>query len=122
MFFYSYSRQGGVLAQYDVEDNTDVIFLCGEEPDLQRIPAHSWVLVDKSPVFRAMFKGPLTLYSSLPSFCQTTIPLACTSTRLQTLSGYYNYYIISSDVSKPKILKSQVELFSPSKIFFPPSL
>ena len=77
--FNYYSRQGGVQAQYDVEDNTDVIFLCGEEPDLQRIPAHSWVLVDKSPVFRAMFKGPLTLYSSLPSFCQPALPLACTS-------------------------------------------
>ena len=87
--FNYYSRQGGVQAQYDVEDNTDVIFLCGEEPDLQRIPAHSWVLVDKSPVFRAMFKGPLTLYSSLPSFCQpSALPLACTSsTNTQYLLG-----------------------------------
>ena len=83
--FNYYSRQGGVQAQYDVEDNTDVIFLCGEEPDLQRIPAHSWVLVDKSPVFRAMFKGPLTLYSSLPSFCQpSALPLACTSNSTNT--------------------------------------
>ena len=83
--FNYYSRQGGVQAQYDVEDNTDVIFLCGEEPDLQRIPAHSWVLVDKSPVFRAMFKGPLTLYSSLPSFCQpASLPLACTSSSNNT--------------------------------------
>lgn len=49
------------LALFDNEENTDVIFLVGEEPDVQRIPAHSWVLVDKSPVFRAMFKGPLAL-------------------------------------------------------------
>ena len=81
-----YYRQGGVLAQYDVEDNTDVIFLCGEEPDLQRIPAHSWVLVEKSPVFRAMFRGPLTLYSSLPSFCQQPLqplqPLATSTASL----------------------------------------
>ena len=53
-----------------------MIFLCGEEPDLQRIPAHSWVLVEKSPVFRAMFKGPLTLYSSLPF--QPLPPSQCT--------------------------------------------
>ena len=54
-----------------------MIFLCGEEPDLQRIPAHSWVLVEKSPVFRAMFRGPLTLYSSLPF--QPLPPSQCTS-------------------------------------------
>ena len=52
-------RQALLNAQYDSEEHADVIFLVGEEPDVQRIPAHSWVLVDKSPVFRAMFKGPL---------------------------------------------------------------
>ena len=36
-----------------------MIFLVGEEPDVQRIPAHSWVLIEKSPVFRAMLTGPL---------------------------------------------------------------
>ena len=30
----------------------------GEDPDVQRIPAHSWVLADNSPVFRALFRGP----------------------------------------------------------------
>ena len=47
------------IAQYDTEDNSDVIFLVGEDPDVQRIPAHSWILIEKSPVFRAMFRGPL---------------------------------------------------------------
>ena len=44
--------------QHDSEENADLIFLVGEEPDVQRIPAHSWVLSEKSPVFRAMFKRP----------------------------------------------------------------
>ena len=36
-----------------------MIFLVGEEPDVQRIPAHSWILIEKNPVFRAMLTGPL---------------------------------------------------------------
>lgn len=36
-----------------------MIFLVGEEPYEQRVPAHSWVLAAKSPVFRIMFRGPL---------------------------------------------------------------
>ena len=42
------------------EANSDVVFLVGEEPEVERIPAHSWVLSDNSPVFRAMFVGPLS--------------------------------------------------------------
>ena len=40
-----------------------MVFLVGEEPEVERIPAHSWVLIQASPVFRAMFKGPLSLTS-----------------------------------------------------------
>ena len=47
------------MAQLDSEVNADVIFLVGEEPDVQRIPAHSWILIEKNPVFRAMLTGPL---------------------------------------------------------------
>ena len=40
----------------------------GEDPDVQRIPAHSWVLADNSPVFRALFRGPwATTTSALAS-------------------------------------------------------
>ena len=46
------------IAEVDSEDHSDVIFLVGEDPDVQRIPAHSWVLADNSPVFRALFRGP----------------------------------------------------------------
>ena len=45
------------------EANSDVVFLVGGEPEVERIPAHSWVLIQASPVFRAMFKGPLSLTS-----------------------------------------------------------
>ena len=36
-----------------------MVFLVGPEPDVQRIPAHSSVLADASPVFRAMFAGEM---------------------------------------------------------------
>ena len=51
----------------DSEEHADVIFLVGEEPDVQRIPAHSWVLADNSPVFRAMFRGPLASGTASPN-------------------------------------------------------
>lgn len=41
----------------EIESGVDVVFLVGREPDVQRIPAHSWILADASPVFRAMFHG-----------------------------------------------------------------
>eukprot|EP00094_Tigriopus_californicus_P004281 TCALIF_04127-PA protein Name:"Similar to btbd6 BTB/POZ domain-containing protein 6 (Xenopus tropicalis)" AED:0.00 eAED:0.00 QI:0/0.66/0.5/0.75/0.33/0.75/4/1431/621 len=41
------------------ESGSDVIFLVGSKPDVQRIPAHSWILAENSPVFKAMFRGPL---------------------------------------------------------------
>lgn len=41
------------------EAGSDVIFLVGSEPDVQRIPAHSWILAESNPVFKAMFRGPL---------------------------------------------------------------
>ena len=44
----------------DFETDSDVIFLVGAEPDVQRIPAHTWILAKGSPVFRAMFKGPFS--------------------------------------------------------------
>jgi len=47
------------------EKNSDVIFLVGEEPDIQRIPAHSWILIKGSPVFRAMFRSPLSPVNSI---------------------------------------------------------
>ena len=43
-----------------------MIFLVGEEPDVQRIPAHSWILIEKSPVFRAMLTGPLAVPPKSP--------------------------------------------------------
>ena len=69
MYSYSISRP---IAQYDSEDNTDVIFLVGEDPDIQRIPAHTWILVEKSPVFRAMFKGPLSANSIFSNQAQSS--------------------------------------------------
>lgn len=44
-----------------------MIFLVGSEPDVQRIPGHSWVLAESSPVFRAMFKGPLSEHIKMDS-------------------------------------------------------
>ncbi|XP_071746127.1 BTB/POZ domain-containing protein 3 isoform X2 [Lepeophtheirus salmonis] len=44
------------------ESESDVIFLVGEENDVQRITGHSWVLKENSPVFRAMFRSPLTTH------------------------------------------------------------
>ncbi len=41
----------------ECETGSDVVFLVGCEPDVQRIPGHSWVLAENSPVFRAMFGG-----------------------------------------------------------------
>lgn len=54
------------MAQPDSEVNADVIFLVGEEPDVQRIPAHSWILIEKNPVFRAMLTGPLAASVNVP--------------------------------------------------------
>ena len=53
-------------SQPDSEVNADVIFLVGEEPDVQRIPAHSWILIEKNPVFRAMLTGPLAASVNVP--------------------------------------------------------
>lgn len=91
------------LALFDNEENTDIIFLVGEEPDVQRIPAHSWVLVEKSPVFRAMFKGPLaTLSNQQQSTTAQQQPRQSTAatarfTRHRTSSGNsYDKYPASS--------------------------
>ena len=54
------------MAQPDSEVNADVIFLVGEEPDVQRIPAHSCILIEKNPVFRAMLTGPLAASVNVP--------------------------------------------------------
>ena len=110
-FFYHYINTSDVLidqfasfvfrlkASSGSEKNSDVIFLVGEEPDIQRIPAHrylmmnhkkfktflavqpwlhfiwcilrleysifSWILIKGSPVFRAMFRGPLSPVNSV---------------------------------------------------------
>lgn len=52
---------GGASAatRTDSEADCDVVFLVGSEPDVQRIPADSSALARGSPVFRAMFGGPL---------------------------------------------------------------
>ena len=36
----------------ECESGSDVVFLVGCEPDVQRIPGHSWILAENSPVFR----------------------------------------------------------------------
>ena len=41
-----FSRASALI---DNEEDSDVIFLVGQEPDFQRVPAHSWILASKSP-------------------------------------------------------------------------
>ncbi len=48
----------------DNELDCDVVFLVGPEADVQRIPANSTVLAQRSPVFRAMFNGPMAVQKS----------------------------------------------------------
>ena len=73
------------MAQPDSEVNADVIFLVGEEPDVQRIPAHSWILIEKNPVFRAMLTGPLAANTVNASVVPPKSPLG--HKRRRTVSG-----------------------------------
>jgi hypothetical protein len=36
-------------ALIDSEEDSDVIFLVGQEPHFQRVPAHTWILAKRSP-------------------------------------------------------------------------
>ena len=72
-------------SQPDSEVNADVIFLVGEEPDVQRIPAHSWILIEKNPVFRAMLTGPLAANTVNASVVPPKSPLG--HKRRRTVSG-----------------------------------
>ena len=71
IFYYMFVYIFRPIAEVDSEEHADVIFLVGEEPDVQRIPAHSWVLADNSPVFRAMFRGPLASGTASPNNSNT---------------------------------------------------
>lgn len=72
-------------SQPDSEVNADVIFLVGEEPDVQRIPAHSWILIEKNPVFRAMLTGPLAANTVNASVVPPKSPVG--HKRRRTVSG-----------------------------------
>ncbi|EEB18556.1 bpb/poz domain containing protein, putative [Pediculus humanus corporis] len=44
---------------YDNEQDSDVVFLVGIEPDVWRIPGHKKILSETNVVFRALLDGPL---------------------------------------------------------------
>lgn len=56
-FFSPYNRYPEL---FDTEKDSDVTFLVGMEPDVWRLPAHKFILVQASPVFSAMLKGPMS--------------------------------------------------------------
>lgn len=70
--------------------------MVGEDPDIQRIPAHSWILSKNSPVFRAMFKRPLGPQTTTPT--RTPSPTTTKRQRNNSATSDCSKYVGSSNL------------------------